>query len=102
MAIGVFVLFIIGFAIGYGSHRVNSNTDSIKASPLLQQPNYVFVSNTSGSCPALSGERLLTTMSHGDSFEGKVNFECKYLNIYYYFGVGYIIDEKKYINSYQT
>ena len=70
-AIGLFVLFIIGFAIGYGSHRVNSNSDGIRASPLqLQQPNYVFVSNTSGSCPALSGERLLTTMKHGDSFEG--------------------------------
>ena len=69
--IGLILLFIIGIAIGYGSHRVNSNSDGIRAAPLqLQQPNYVFVSNTSGSCPALSGERLLTTMKHGDSFEG--------------------------------
>lgn len=79
VAIGVFVLFIIGFAIGYGSHRVNSNTDGIRAEQLQQQqPNYVFVSNTTGSCPALSGERLLTTMKHGDSFEGLVvNLACR-------------------------
>jgi len=81
VAIGVFVLFIIGFAIGYGSHRSNtdSNNDGIIASALqLQQPNYIFLNNNTGSCPALIGDRLLTTMKEGDSFEGLVvNLACR-------------------------
>ena len=67
--------YILGFAIGYGSHRSNtdSNNDGIIASALqLQQPNYIFLNNNTGSCPALIGDRLLTTMKEGDSFEGKV------------------------------
>ena len=73
-AVGVFLLFIIGFAIGYGSHRVaKANSQALTAGP-----NYVFVSNTSGSCPPLSGQRLLTTMDKGASFEGLVvNLACQ-------------------------
>ena len=78
--------YILGFAIGYGSHRSNtdSNNDGIIASALqLQQPNYIFLNNNTGSCPALIGDRLLTTMKEGDSFEGKVwKFEKKN---YFYF-----------------
>lgn len=72
--ITIFLLFLIGFAIGYGTHRTtSSNADSLR-----QQPNYVFVSNTSGSCPSLKAERLLTTMEDGDSFEGLiVNLACR-------------------------
>ena len=41
-------------------------------------PNYIFVSNNSQSCPPLVGERLLTTMRHGQSFEGLVvNLACR-------------------------
>ena len=73
-AVGVFLLFIIGFAIGYGSHRVSrANSQALTAGP-----NYVFVSNTSGSCQPLSGQRLLTTMDAGASFEGLVvNLACQ-------------------------
>lgn len=76
VAIVVFLIFIIAFAIGYGSHRVAHGSET---SALTQQgPNYVFVSNTSGSCPPLVGQRLLTTMKYGDSFEGLVvNLACR-------------------------
>ena len=72
VAISVFLLVILGFAIGYGSRP----SQPASASALIQKPNYVFVSNTSGSCPPLAGQRLLTTMNQGDSFEGM------YFNLY--------------------
>lgn len=73
VAITVFLLVIIGFAIGYGSRP----SQPASASALIQ-PSYIFVSNTSGSCPALAGQRLLTVMNHGDSFEGLVvNLACR-------------------------
>ena len=31
---------------------------------------YYFLANNSESCPELSGERLLTTVAEGESFEG--------------------------------
>ena len=77
-AVGILVFFIVAFAIGYSSHKASQNG---KTAPLISTqtgPNYVFVSNTSGSCPALAGQRLLTTMKYGDSFEGLiVNLACR-------------------------
>ena len=35
-----------------------------------QIPVYYFLANNSESCPELSGERLLTTVAEGESFEG--------------------------------
>ena len=49
--------------------NISRPSQPASASALIQ-PSYIFVSNTSGSCPALAGQRLLTVMNHGDSFEG--------------------------------
>jgi len=77
VGISVFLLIVVGFAIGYGSRPANPNPDSATSARLIQ-PNYIFVSNSSGSCPALDGQRLLTTMKYGDSFEGLVvNLACR-------------------------
>ena len=35
-----------------------------------QIPVYYFLANNSESCPERSGERLLTTVAEGESFEG--------------------------------
>ena len=75
VSIAVFVLFIIGFAIGYGVHRQGKDGTTAAA---LASPNYVFISNNSQSCPPLVGERILTTVAHGQSFEGLVvNMACR-------------------------
>ena len=54
---GVFILiiFVLGFGIGYGSSGTRGE-NSI--------PAYYFVSRHNESCPALNGERLLTTLRH--------------------------------------
>jgi len=82
VAIAVFVLFILGFAIGYGVHKQSASNDAKSGATvnaaLAASPNYVFVSNNSQSCPPLVGERILTTVGHGQSFEGLViNLSCK-------------------------
>ena len=54
------------------------STDSSSEAAKQSSPNYIFVSNNSQSCPPLVGERLLTTMRHGQSFEGSVvNLACR-------------------------
>ena len=54
------------------------STDSSSEAAKQSSPNYIFVSNNSQSCPPLVGERLLTTMRHGQSFEGLVvNLACR-------------------------
>ena len=66
---GVFILiiFVLGFGIGYGSGGSESSV-----------PVYYFVSRHNESCPALTGERLLTTLREGDSFEGlSVHLQCR-------------------------
>ena len=66
---GVFILiiFVLGFGIGYGSGGSESSI-----------PVYYFVSRHNESCPALTGERLLTTLREGDSFEGlSVHLQCR-------------------------
>ena len=53
-------------------------SDSSSQADAQSSPNYIFVSNNSQSCPPLVGERLLTTMKHGQSFEGLVvNLACR-------------------------
>ena len=66
---GVFILiiFVVGFGVGYGSGQ---NGVSV--------PVYYFVSQHNESCPALTGERLLTTLKKGQSFEGlSVRLQCR-------------------------
>ena len=62
MAICLLIIFVLGFGIGFGA---GSNREG--GQPGL--PTYYFISNTSESCPALSGGRLLTTVGEGQSFE---------------------------------
>lgn len=70
VAICVLIIFILGFGIGFGSGR-NRDNDS-------RTPFYYFISNTSESCPRLSGGRLLTTVEEGQSFEGlSVHLQCE-------------------------
>ena len=70
VAICLLIIFILGFGIGFGSGR-NRDSDS-------RVPFYYFISNTSESCPALSGGRLLTTVGEGQSFEGlSVHLQCE-------------------------
>ena len=61
VSICILIFLVLGFGIGYGSGR---NVDSGSRPPF-----YYFISNTSESCPALSGGRLLTTVGEGQSFE---------------------------------
>jgi hypothetical protein len=58
IAIAIFLVFVLAFVIGYGSHKQ--------------------AAAQTGSCPPLTGQRLLTTMEYGDSFEGLVvNLACR-------------------------
>ena len=88
LGVCVAIVFIIGFGIGFGSaggagdlckgaenceeggvgdNQKAKNFDTIS---ILQIPVYYFLANNSESCPELSGERLLTTVAEGESFEG--------------------------------
>ena len=50
----------------------------VSARPLKAFPGAAFISNNSQSCPPLVAEYLLTTVGHGQSFEGLVvNLACK-------------------------
>jgi hypothetical protein len=54
-------IFLIGLGLGLNAGH-SSNPSAI--------PVYYFLTNHSASCPALSGERLLTSVAAGESFEG--------------------------------
>ena len=87
MGVCVALVFIIGFGIGFGSAggagdlcqgAENCQEGGVRT-PLIQVqtlrmpsqiPVYYFLANSSESCPELSGERLLTTVAEGESFEG--------------------------------
>ena len=87
MGVCVALVFIIGFGIGFGSaggagdlcqgaencQEGGVRTTLIQVQTLRmpsQIPVYYFLANNSESCPELSGERLLTTVAEGESFEG--------------------------------
>ena len=89
MGVCVAIVFIIGFGIGFGSaggagdlcqgaencQEGGVRTTLIQVIKLAmrmpsQIPVYYFLANNSESCPELSGERLLTTVAEGESFEG--------------------------------
>jgi len=71
VAICILIIFVLGFGIGFGSAgRSDPNSKA--------QPIYYFISNNSESCPMLSGEKLLTTVAEGQSFEGlTVHLQCQ-------------------------
>lgn len=82
----VLCILLIGIGIGYASAGGGGGGtgDGPYASPFISSdkeaasPYYVFVANNSMSCPALDGERLLTVMKEGQSFEGLVvNLACR-------------------------
>eukprot|EP00092_Neocalanus_flemingeri_P106573 GFUD01136744.1.p1 GENE.GFUD01136744.1~~GFUD01136744.1.p1 ORF type:complete len:199 (+),score=28.86 GFUD01136744.1:155-751(+) len=73
LAVVVLIVFILGFGIGFASTSSNPCSGSS-----CQVPVYLFISNNSESCPALTGERLLTTVADGQSFEGlSVLLQCQ-------------------------
>jgi len=73
LAVLVLIVFVLGFGIGFSSSGSNPCSDSS-----CQVPVYLFLSNNSESCPALTGEKLLTTVADGQSFEGlSVLLQCK-------------------------
>lgn len=65
LSVLVLVLLILGFSIGLGSASLESCSGSAC-------PQYSVISNNSASCPALLGDKLLTTLADGESFEGLV------------------------------
>ena len=81
--VAVAFLFVLGFGVAYAVKTSSSDSTSSSLSSTsptssslsasLSHPNYVFISNTSYSCPPLTGERLLTTMEKGQSFEGTIS-----------------------------
>ena len=76
------VMIIVVWRLNVYLHHSNQfflgSTDSSSEAAKQSSPNYIFVSNNSQSCPPLVGERLLTTMRHGQSFEGLVvNLACR-------------------------
>jgi len=84
LATVVFVIFVLGLAIGYGvrGDRKTGYAGGGASSISQAMPNYVFISNNSQSCQALKAEYLLTNVPHGQSFEGLVvNLACKGNNI---------------------
>ena len=90
MGVCVALVFIIGFGIGFGSAggagdlcqgAENCQEGGVRTTLVQviikltlrmpsQIPVYYFLANNSESCPELSGERLLTTVAEGESFEG--------------------------------
>merc|ERR1712117_64427 len=79
MGVCVALVFIIGFGIGFGS--AGGAGDLRQGAENCQEggiPVYYFLANNSESCPELSGERLLTTVAEGESFEGlSVHLQCR-------------------------
>ena len=80
VAIGVLVVFVVGFGVGYGS-KGGGGVCGGEGAPGCSEarvPVYYFVSNNSEACPPLTGERLLTTVEAGGSFEGlSVHLQCR-------------------------
>ena len=71
VAICILIIFVLGFGIGFGA---GSNREGGQ----LGFPIFYFISNTSESCPRLWGERLLTVVEEGQSFEGlSVHLQCE-------------------------
>ena len=69
----ILIVFVLGFGIGFGSAGSNSCSGSS-----CHVPVYLFLSNNTESCPALTGENLLTTVAEGESFEGlSVLLQCR-------------------------
>ena len=69
LSVVLLIMLVLGFGIGYGT-RPGTDTNSV--------PAYYFVSQHNESCPPLIGERLLTTLREGDSFEGlSVKLQCR-------------------------
>eukprot|EP00092_Neocalanus_flemingeri_P091856 GFUD01116541.1.p1 GENE.GFUD01116541.1~~GFUD01116541.1.p1 ORF type:complete len:494 (-),score=122.32 GFUD01116541.1:173-1591(-) len=69
----VLIVFVLGFGIGFSSNGSNTCSDSS-----CQVPVYLFLSNNTESCPALTGENLLTRTANGQSFEGlSVHLQCQ-------------------------
>jgi len=68
------VILLIGFGIGFGSRSSGSGCGGrFGCNPL-----YYFINNSSESCPELTGERLITNLPEGGSFEGlSVNLQCQ-------------------------
>lgn len=72
---GVFLLiiFVVGFGAGFGTGESSACKWGDCAVPV-----YYFVSQHNDSCPALAGERLLTTLARGQSFDGlSVRLQCR-------------------------
>ena len=59
----ILIVFVLGFGIGFGSAGSNPCSGSS-----CHVPVYLFLSNNTESCPALTGEKLLTTVAEGESF----------------------------------
>ena len=69
----ILIIFVVGFGAGFGSGQ-NSACQGGECSV----PVYYFVSQHNESCPALTAERLLTTVKRGQSFEGlSVRLQCR-------------------------
>jgi len=69
----ILIIFVLGFGIGFASNGSSSCT-----APECRVPVYLFLSNNTESCPALTGEKLLTTVAEGQSFEGlSVHLQCQ-------------------------
>jgi len=72
------VILLIGFGIGYGSSSSGSLCGGKADCSVGSIPVYYFVNNSSESCPPLTGERLITTITEGGSFEGlSVHLQCQ-------------------------
>jgi len=65
LSVLVLFLFILGFSVGLGSASLDSCSGSVC-------PQYSVLPNNSASCPALLGDKLLTTLAQGESWEGLV------------------------------
>jgi len=73
MCVVVLIIFVLGFGIGFASNGSNPCSGSS-----CQVPVYLFLSNNSESCPPLTGDKLLTTVPEGQSFEGlSVHLQCQ-------------------------
>jgi len=73
MCVVLLIVFVLGFGIGFGANNGSSPCSGNSCTV----PVYLFLSNNSESCPALEGDKLLTTVPYGQSFEGlSVHLQC--------------------------
>jgi len=73
LSVVVLVLFVFGFGIGFGT----SSRTTCRGASCPPVPHYILMANNSESCPALTGDKLLTTVADGQSFEGlSVLLQC--------------------------